>query len=87
MYSADCGLADSWTRSGRNALFFADTLHVQQLSNQLDAHATAICTSCIGANNTKLALHERRRLYCKEASLPARTVKAWEWVCSSAISQ
>ena len=52
-----------------------------------DGHATAICTSSVGANKTKLALHERRRLCCKQASLPGRTVKAWEWLCSSAMSQ
>ena len=57
-----------------NALFFAGTLPVIKQ----DVHATAICTSCVGANNTKLALHERRRPCCKEASLRGRTVKARE---------
>ena len=78
MHSAGFGLADSQTRTeGWNALFFADTLHVQLLTKQ-DDHATPICTSCVGAINARLALNERRRRYCKEASLPGRTVKAWE---------
>ena len=40
-----------------------------------DGHAAAVCTSCVGANNTKLALHETRRQCCEEASLPGRIVK------------
>ena len=38
MYSADCRVTDSWTRTkiiyDWNILFFANTLHVQQLSNK-----------------------------------------------------
>ena len=63
MYSADCGLADSWicrlalkVFCGWNAFFFANTLHMQQLSKQ-DGHATVVCTSCVGAN-TKLVLYQ-----------------------------
>ena len=32
--SQTCGLADSRTRTGWNALFFADTGHAQQFSNE-----------------------------------------------------
>ena len=63
---------------GWNALFFANTLHVQQFNIKQDKHAIAITMSCVGAKNTKLVLYERRQRCCKEALLPGRTMKAWE---------
>ena len=47
-----------------------------------------MCMSCVGANNTKLALHERRHDAVKKCRYQAELhVKEWERLCSSAISQ
>ena len=75
MYSTDCELVDSQIRKltpeifySWNALFFVYTLCTCNSYKQ-DGHAAAM-PSAQGTNTTKLALQERRRLCCKEASLP-----------------
>ena len=70
IYSADCGLADSRTRGladsrtrgladsrthglGREIISRLECFVLATVIRQ-DGHATAICTSCVGANNTDL---------------------------------
>ena len=85
--SPTLGLTDAQTHT-RNILWhecFVLGWHTaRETVIKQDGHATAIGTSCVGANNTS---HERHRWCCKEASLIGRTVKALEWLCSSATSQ
>ena len=68
-YSVHCGLADYTGNILWHECFVLGWHTACATVIKQDGHATAIGTSCVGANNTS---HERHRWCCKEESLATR---------------